>query len=513
MLDAAHPTRNPEVGRVLGWYLLVIVLSAFGAHRWVHAATLLTRRRPALPGPLAALRPVLVQIPIYNERHVAERVIAACAALDWPRDLLEIQVLDDSDDETVGIVDAAVICARDAGVTIGVVRRAARVGFKAGALRVGLQRSSAPLIAIFDADFVPEPDFLRRMVPSLADPGVGMAQARWGHLDAETSWLLRAQATLLDGHFVVEHAARAWSGCWFNFNGTAGIWRREAIEQAGGWHDDTLTEDLDLSYRAQLAGWRFVYRDDVVVPAELPSTMPAFRAQQRRWARGAMQTARKLLGRIWRSPAPLRVRIEATAHLCANLAYPLVLVLALLGPLVGADAGPGWAAEVATWTWGVAAVGSFYALAVARSGAASARRFAELPIVLMVGLGMAVTQTRAVIEGLAGPVGSFVRTPKRGAATRSAYAVPFDPVAVVELAVGAWSVVGLVRSLAAGSWAWVPFEAMLAGGSLLLGASSLRASTRTNTTSAVSATPQVAGHNHGASVHAPVAGSHDASTQ
>ncbi|HNC95859.1 MAG TPA: glycosyltransferase, partial [Myxococcota bacterium] len=277
---------------------------------------------------------VTVQVPLYNERDVAPRLVEAVVALNWPPDRLQIQILDDSTDDTLVGCEAALRLARQKGVAVEVLRRSRREGYKAGALQAGLASARGELIAIFDADFVPAPDFLQRMVPSFTDPAVGMVQARWGHLNEPASALTRAQALMLDGHFVVEHTARFRAGLWFHFNGTAGLWRRRCVEAAGGWSADTLTEDLDLSYRAQLAGWKFVYRVEEVVPAELPDSLSAFCTQQSRWARGSMQTLRKLLFPLLRSSAPLKNRVEAILHLCANLAWPLGLGVALLLPAV-----------------------------------------------------------------------------------------------------------------------------------------------------------------------------------
>ena len=271
-----------------------------------------------------------VQLPLYNERCVVERLLDAVGALDYPADRLEIQVLDDSTDETSALAAAAVERLRARGLAVAHLRRAHRRGFKAGALAAGLEAARGELIAVFDADFVPPPGFLTATVPSFADPAVGMVQARWEHLNREASLLTRVQALLLDGHFAVEHRARHVAGCFFNFNGTAGIWRRQAIADAGGWAHDTLTEDLDLSYRAQLAGWRFVYLPDVAVPAELPADAASFKAQQRRWAKGSLQTARKVLPRLLAARLPWRVKLEACAHLTANLSYPLMVALSLL---------------------------------------------------------------------------------------------------------------------------------------------------------------------------------------
>ena len=277
---------------------------------------------------------VTTQIPLYNEAAVAERVIEAAAAMDYPPDRHEIQVLDDSADETCHIVDRVATRLRLGGKDVQVIRRPDRTGYKAGALAHGLPRARGEVIALFDADFVPPPDFLRRIVPLLMDsPDNGCVQGRWAHLNAGQSWITQAQALAIDGHFAVEQSGRSWNNLPLNFNGTAGIWRRAAIEDpaVGGWTADTITEDLDLSYRAQMAGWRIEYCPDVECPAELPATIPALKAQQYRWAKGSIQTARKLLGDVWRSPFPVAQRLEATLHLTTHSIAVWMLLPALLG--------------------------------------------------------------------------------------------------------------------------------------------------------------------------------------
>lgn len=286
---------------------------------------------------------VTIQLPIYNERFVAARLIDAAATLHWPRDRIEVQILDDSVDDTQWIVDNRAAYWNENGISIKILRRGNRDGFKAGALAHGVSLAFGEFIAVFDADFIPPPDFLLRTVPYFSDPDVGLIQARWGFLNVDNSWLTRIQSLLLGSHFAIEHLVRFRRGLFFNFNGTAGIWRRKAIESAGSWHSDTVTEDLDLSYRAQLAGWRFVYLDDLIVPSELPTTLSAFRQQQQRWAKGSIQTAKKILPCLFRSSLPFSMKIEATAHLLGNLGwflgavatltlYPTVLYRVKIGP-------------------------------------------------------------------------------------------------------------------------------------------------------------------------------------
>ena len=457
---------------VAAYAALLVPLAALGLHRLWLVFEYLRRPAPVAPPAPDVWPAVTVQLPLFNEKYVAERLIRAARALDYPN--LEIQVLDDSVDDTRDVVDA--IAAKLGGVEV--IRRTHRDGFKAGALAHGLSVARGDLVAVFDADFVPEPDFLRRMVPWLvANKRVGLAQARWGHLNAGESWLTAAQATLLDGHFVVEHAARHRGGRWFNFNGTAGVWRRDAIVDAGGWSADTLTEDLDLSYRAQLAGWKFVYVDDVVAPAELPSSLAAFKGQQHRWAKGSVQTARKLLPTIWRSRAPLADRVEATFHLLGNSGWPLGLAATLLLPLVlgVAPALPALVRspiEVLPLGFGIGATVLYYVVAGMRTVGLGA--WWRLPTALAVGAGLAVSQTGAVFSGWTSNRGTFVRTPKRGAGDGVAYLVRGTPAWVFEGLVAAWLLVGIGVSVSAGRYGAVPLIALLVAGYAAVGLRSAR---------------------------------------
>src|SRR5262249_14633961 len=277
------------------------------------------RDQRALPLPPPERLPrVTVQLPLYNEMYVVERLLESVCAIDYPRDLLEIQVLDDSTDETQAIASAAVARYREKGFDVQYLHRDERTGYKAGALDAGLQSAKGEFVLIFDADFIAPPEVLRTTLGHFADPRVGMVQVRWGHINREYSLLTQVQSVLLDGHFVLEHGGRNRAGRFFNFNGTAGVWRPTGSEDAGGWQHGTLTEDRDLSYRAQMRGWRFVFVQDVVSPAEVPVEMNAFKSQQHRWAKGSIQTCRKLLPRILASPLPLPIKVEAAFHLTAN---------------------------------------------------------------------------------------------------------------------------------------------------------------------------------------------------
>ncbi len=447
---------------LLAYYVALTALVAFAAHRaWLALAA--ARARAVLPPsshPVPAGRDdlprVCVQLPLYNERTVARRVIAAAAGLDWPRDRLEVQVLDDSTDETRVEVDEAAAAARSTGVDVRVVRRAERAGFKAGALQEGLARTDAELVAIFDADFVPRSDFLTRTVPWLAAPDVGLVQARWAHLNAGASALTRAQAALLDGHFAVEQPARADRGAFFNFNGTAGVWRRAAIEEAGGWRADTLTEDLDLSYRAQLRGWRFVYLGGVDAPAELPDEIGAFRSQQHRWAKGGVECLLRLAGSIVRAPIARPVRREALAHLASNLAYPLLVVVAALLPLAVLirlrDQGAVLdVLDAVLLAVGAGSLAFYHTVAGARSGLGPARGLARMPLAVVVDTGISLQKALAVFEALAGRRSAFVRTPKRGDARAPRYRSAVAQVGPGELLLAAWSAWGIAEA-SAGGW-------------------------------------------------------------
>lgn len=404
---------------IVGTYLGILgLLAVYGVHRMLLVGVL-QRAQSLKPDPiLTTTASVTVQLPVYNEPAVITRLIDAVAQLDWPKDQLQIQVLDDSTDITSALADRAVARWRARDINIEIIRRATRTGYKAGALAHGLHSATGRFIAILDADFVPNPDFLHKLLPHFSDD-VGMVQARWGHLNRNQSWLTRMQAMLLDGHFVVEHAARHASGRFFNFNGTAGVWRRQCIEAAGGWTHDTITEDLDLSYRAQIGGWRFVFLRKVVVPAELPQDMPAFLTQQHRWAKGTVQTARKLLGKILRAPLPWKIRLEALIHLTCPVGYPLLILLAvLLPPAVSARAALGMSSlhllDLGVVAMTTGSIALFYAAAIRGQGRSVRAHLAEIPLTMALGVGMAPSQTLAVFDGLVGNDTTFVRTPKHG---------------------------------------------------------------------------------------------------
>jgi len=451
-------------------------LALFGAHRvWLVALAWRARRRaPAVVEVPEALPVVTVQLPLFDEPAVAGRLLAAVAALDWPRDRLEIQILDDSRDQTTAICAQAAARMRADGLDVVHLRRAHRDGFKAGALEAGRAIARGSLLLVLDADFVPAPSLVRDTVGHFADPRVAMVQVRWEHLNRPASLLTEAQALLLDGHFAIEQPARAWTGRICNFNGTAGVWRAAAIDDAGGWHADTLTEDLDLSYRAALRGWRFVYLTRAAAPAELPATMSAFRSQQFRWAKGSVECARKLLPAAVRAPLPRRARVEAAFHLAHNLPYLATATMAVAGTIaLAAGDGPRVAAplHVATAIATALVLGA-YAIASQRAlGRRVLPALARLPALVALTVGISLGQARAVLEGALGVRSGFVRTPKDGAigATRAVThrrarwrdyylemiaALGASVAAVDAVAHGALPA-ALALALFASGWAWV----------------------------------------------------------
>ncbi len=441
--------------------VVMVALASYGLHSlWLLGRFLRHRQRQVIPGPIQRDEPVvLVQVPVFNEAAVVARVVAAVGRLDWPRERLRIQLLDDSTDESIALGALAVANLVAQGLSAVHVRRGDRVGFKAGALALGMELDrqhsdgAAPFIAIFDADFVPPADFLRRALPTmLADDGLAFVQGRWEHLNPEHAMLTRAQAIGIDGHFAVEQGARAWSGLVLNFNGTCGVWRRAAIVMSGGWQHDTLTEDLDLSYRAHLAGWRGAYRFDLAVPGELPQTIESWRSQQFRWAKGSFQTACKLLPTIWRSPWSLQRKLGASLHLTHYAVHPLILLGLLLAPFT--------TVVVRQAPVAVLIVGAVLLLASMLPplvlyviGSRVLRRpwrwLATIPAMTALGTGLAISNTRAAIEAVRGISSAFVRTPKDGVGTGRYRGQP--SFGLLEGAAAGWGLIGLVIGWQGGS--------------------------------------------------------------
>ena len=479
ILSGAGPVSSLESAIVALYLAVMVVLAGYGLHRYQLIHLYFRHRGRARPEPAArfdSLPPVTVQLPIYNEQFVVEQLMEAVCRLDYPRDRLQIQVLDDSSDETRAVARAAVGRWAALGYAVEYIHRGHRDGFKAGALENGLARARGELIAVFDADFEPSPDFLHRTVHYFTDPKVGMVQARWTFRNRDHSWLTRVQAVLLDGHFVFEHGARARSGRFFNFNGTAGVLRRLMIEDAGGWQHDTLTEDTDLSYRAQMRGWKFLYAPHVAVASELPTDLASFQVQQARWAKGLIQTARKILPALMKTDLPAKVKVEAWFHLTANLSYPLVVLLSVL--LL-----PAVVVRFYHWNWEFlyvdiplflgtfSSLSTFYLLSQRELFPRDWRRTVPLvPVLVATGIGLTITNTRAVLEGLLGVPSPFQRTAKyttdrrRARRARWRYRRSSGWLPLANFTLGTYFACCAVICLAIGNWATLPFLALFAGG-------------------------------------------------
>jgi len=461
-----------DAALLIPYFAVMIVLAIYGVHRYTMCYLYFKYRKNANPNPNShfdELPLVTVQLPIFNEQFVIDRLIEAVCAMDYPREKLEIQVLDDSTDETQQV--AADIVARYAalGHPIVYIHRTNRYGFKAGALDAGLKVAKGEFVAIFDADFVPPPDWLMNVVHHFAEPGIGMVQTRWTHLNRNYSLLTQIEAILLDGHFVLEHGARYRSGDFFNFNGTAGMWRIQAIADGGGWQHDTLTEDTDLSYRSQIAGWRFKYLPWIECPAELPIEMTAFKTQQARWAKGLIQTSIKVLPKIFRSNVPRRIKIEAVYHLTANLSYPLMVVMsALLVPAMICRFYQGWfqmlIIDVPLFTASSLSIAVFYVMSQRELFPKSwMKTFLYLPFLMALGIGLTVTNTKAVMEALFGIKSAFVRTPKyrvakKGEKSQAAkYRKRLVLAPWIELALGTWFFLAILYTFSNHNYFTAPF--------------------------------------------------------
>ncbi|MFY9673194.1 MAG: glycosyltransferase [Terriglobales bacterium] len=410
-----------DLALLIPYFIVLIILAGYGGHRYWLVYLYYKHKKNKTTEPQAhfdELPRVTVQLPIFNEQYVVDRLLDAVCRLDYPREKLDIQLLDDSTDETVDVARALVEQYAASGNPVTYIHRENRHGFKAGALAAGLESAKGEFVAIFDADFVPPPDFLLKCIHHFTDPKIGMVQTRWTHINRNYSLLTEVEAILLDGHFVLEHSGRARSGVFFNFNGTAGMWRLKAIEEAGGWEHDTLTEDTDLSYRAQLKGWKFLYLQDVECPAELPVEMTAFKTQQARWAKGLIQVSKKILPQVFSSNASRHQKVEAWYHLTANLSYPLMIVLSvLLLPAMVIRFYQGWFQmlyiDLPLFMASTFSISSFYLVSQKELFPRSwLRSLLFLPLLMALGIGLTITNTRAVLEALVGKQTSFVRTPK-----------------------------------------------------------------------------------------------------
>jgi cellulose synthase/poly-beta-1,6-N-acetylglucosamine synthase-like glycosyltransferase len=439
----------------------------------------------APPLKFESLPRITVQLPIYNERYVVERLLEEVSKMEYPRDLLQIQVLDDSTDDTHPFTEGLVREYQAAGVPIEYLHRTNRHGYKAGALQEGMRTATGELIAIFDADFIPPRDFLTRTVHYFADPGVGVVQTRWSYLNRYYSLLTEVEAMLLDGHFVIEHGARCGSGLFFNFNGTAGILRAKMIEDAGGWQHDTLTEDSDLSYRAQLKGWRFIYVPSIDCPSELPVDTYGFQVQQSRWAKGLTQVAIKLLPQILRAKLPLRVKLEAFFHLTPNISYPLMLIVsALMLPVMIVRFYMGWFQMltidmplIIASFWSISA---FYLIAQQQLYPKSWKRSLLLmPALMAAGIALTVINTKAVLEAIFGIKSAFARTPKYALGDRkmkiehARYRRRSGWLPYAELAVGSYFVYMVAFAIQTWNFAAVPFLLLFVAGYYWAGFSTL----------------------------------------
>ncbi len=403
---------------LISYFVSLFVLFVFGLHGFImifyynkYRNVKHTHKENFIP-----TSKVTIQLPLYNELYVVERLINSVCEIDYPKNLMEIQVLDDSTDETVELVAKIVARKKKEGFDIEHIRRLSREGFKAGALKEGMKTAKGEYIAIFDADFIPQKEFLKKTLSFFSDEKVGMVQTRWEHINGDYSILTRAQALALDGHFVIEQTVRNKAGFFINFNGTGGIWKRACIEDAGNWEADTLTEDLDLSYRAQLNGWRFVFLKDFTSPAELPSEINALKNQQFRWTKGAIETAKKILPLVWRSKVPLRVKLQATFHLTNNLVFPFILLAAILNvPLIFIkNSGPHQLYFAVMSLFVLAFVSSFMFYLYSQKDIRDdwRKKIVLFPLFMAGSMGFAVNNSRAVFEGLLNRKSEFVRTPK-----------------------------------------------------------------------------------------------------
>jgi cellulose synthase/poly-beta-1,6-N-acetylglucosamine synthase-like glycosyltransferase len=455
------------------YFAVMLVLSFYGIHRYSMCYKYFRFRKnsnPIPPKQFVELPRVTVQLPIFNEQFVIDRLIEAVCAMEYPREKLDIQVLDDSTDETRQVAAAVVERYAALGHNIAYIHRTNRQGFKAGALDAGLKVAKGEFIAIFDADFVPPTDWLMRVIHHFAEPEIGMVQTRWTHLNRDYSILTQIEAILLDGHFVLEHGARYRSGEFFNFNGTAGMWRRQAIYDGGGWQHDTLTEDTDLSYRSQMAGWKFKYQPEIECPSELPIEMTAFKTQQARWAKGLIQTSKKILPRIFRADVPFRVKLEAVYHLTANVSYPLMVVMsALLIPAMICRFYQGWfqmlLIDVPLFTASTLSIAVFYLVSQRELFPKTwTKTFLYLPFLMALGIGLTVTNTKAVMEALFGIKSAFARTPKYSVAKKGEkskagkkYRKRLLLSPWIELAVGAYFALAIVYTIINQNYFTAPF--------------------------------------------------------
>lgn len=473
---------------LVSYFISLTILLVFGSHGFImiYYHNKYKKKEPIPNKDFVPDKLVTIQLPLYNELYVAERLIHSVCEIDYPRELLEIQVLDDSTDETVDIVAKLVEIKQQQGFDIQHVRRESRKGFKAGALKEGLKTAKGDYVAIFDADFVPSKNFLKNTLKYFHNPKVGMVQTRWEHLNSDFSILTKIQALALDGHFVIEQSVRNKAGFFINFNGTGGVWKKECIEDAGNWQDDTLTEDLDLSYRAQLKGWKFIYLKDFTTPAELPFEINALKAQQFRWTKGAIETAKKILPLVWKSNLPLKVKLQSTFHLTNNFLFPVTLLAGILNvPLIFIkNSGPHDAFFDFMSIFILAFIGSFifYLYSQKDVYADWRKKIALFPLFMAGSMGLAVNNSRAVFEGLMNRKSEFVRTPKfkvvkrtDAVASNSNYITKKLNFSVyVELLLAVYCLVGVGASIYFLEIAALPFQLMFFFGYAVVSVMSLK---------------------------------------
>ena len=476
-----------DLAVMIPYFLVLLVLAMYGLHRYflVYYYYKYRKNVPGPPPEVTEWPRVTVQLPIFNERYVIESLVEAVSRFDYPRELLDVQVLDDSTDETQEVARACVERYQALGMPVHYIHRTNREGYKAGALAEGLKTAKGEFVAIFDADFIPLPDFLRRLVPYFADPKIAMVQSRWTYLNADYSLLTEVEHILLDGHFIVEHGARSRRGDFFNFNGTAGIWRRSVIDDAGGWQHDTLTEDTDLSYRAQLRGWQFLYLPEIECASELPVEMNSFKSQQARWAKGLMQTAKKILPRVMRSNEPWHVKAEAFFHLTANISYPLMIVLStLLLPAMIVRFYQGTfqmlVIDLPLFLASTCSISSFYLISQRNLHPKTWKRaILFMPFVMAIGIGISVRNAVAVLEAIFGKQSEFARTPKyniagqKGGWQKKSYRNRSGWLPYAEIFLGIYFAATIVYAFENQNYATIPFLLLFLWGYLYTGFMSL----------------------------------------
>jgi len=461
-----------DLALLIPYFVVLILLAFYGMHRYQLVYLYYKHRKNKVTNPASRfteLPRVTIQLPIFNEQFVVDRLVDCVCRIEYPRDKLQIQVLDDSTDETVEVASEVVERYAALGHNISYHHRTNREGFKAGALDAGLKSATGEFVAIFDADFTPPADWLMKVIHHFADPEIGMVQTRWTHLNRNYSFLTEVEAILLDGHFVLEHGGRSRAGVFFNFNGTAGIWRRQAIDDAGGWEHDTLTEDTDLSYRSQLKGWKFRYLQDVECPAELPIEMTAFKTQQARWAKGLIQCAKKDLPKVLRAPVSRREKTEAWYHLTANISYPLMIVLStLLLPAMIIRFYQGWFQmlyiDLPLFLASTFSISSFYLVSQKELFPNRwYRTFLFLPPLMALGIGLTITNSKAVLEALLGHQSAFARTPKYRVVTKQdkaaakKYRKRLGWIPYMEMLIGAYFALTVWYAIANENYITVPF--------------------------------------------------------